>query len=339
MPDRRRDAGSVAGRAALSVAALLLASLWTAPSSFAAPTESILDAVVKVTASVPAEARTADTLGRVREGSGAVIDDNGLVLTIGYLILEANDVALTLNDEREVRARVVAYDHATGFGLVRAIGKLGVTPLALGNSAGMTRGKPALAASFGGARAALGVHVVARRPFAGSWEYLLEDAIFTVPPHPFFGGAALIDETGTLVAIGSLIVPDAAEPSVRSPGNMFVPVDRLKPILGDLLALGRSSAPAHPWLGLNAEEVLGRVFVTRVPPSGPAASAGIKEGDILLTVGGQSVDGLADYYRKLWSLGPAGVDVPLTLLRGSSPHAVSIKSIDRADWLRTGMGY
>ena len=318
-----------------------LASILVAPpvSAQSLNVDQVLSAVVKVSAEVPADARTARVLGTQREGSGVVIDDNGLVLTVGYLILESMGAQITAADGRTVPAKFVAYDHDSGLGLLRATKPLGVKPLPLGESTAMNEKDRVLVASFGGRRAAIGAFVVSRRDFAGSWEYLLENAIFTTPPHVAFGGAALIDPKGSLVGIGSLIVPNAQNNETALPGNMFIPIDALKPILGDLLARGRSSTGPRPWLGVYPEEHQGRVFVVRVPPGGPGANAGLEPGDIILGVGDKPVTGLADYYRKIWSLGKAGITVPLTILRNSAPGQVKVKSIDRYDWLKMHVSY
>ena len=299
----------------------------------------LLSAVVALHSEVPASARTAAALGRTRQGNGVVIDDSGLVLTIGYLILEAESVELTVGGSRRVPAEVLAYDHETGLGLVRATRPLGVTPIPIGSSGPLSRGGQVLVASAGGYNAAIAAYVVSRRDFAGWWEYLLEKAIFTAPAHPVFGGAALIDADGRLVGVGSLMVPDAAEENQPLPGNMFVPIDALKPILADLIAEGRAARPARPWLGLYPQEIHGRLFVTRVPQGGPADLAGLEPGDLVLGVAGKAVTTLTGYYRTLWELGPAGVEVPLDMLKGNSPTQVKIRSIDRREWFRKPPSY
>jgi len=301
--------------------------------------QSILDGIVRVTTRVPATARTAGTLGSEREGSGVVIDSNGLVLTIGYLILEAEQAEIGLADGRKVDATLVAYDHDTGFGLVRATKPLGVPAIELGDSGSLEANERVLVASHGGQSMAMAALVVSRRPFAGYWEYLLEQAIFTAPPHPAFGGAALISSAGKLLGIGSLIVSDAAGPEQPVPGNVFIPVDRLKPILGQLLDTGRSAAPRRPWLGLYAQEIHGRLFVTRTAAGGPAQSAGMRQGDLVVGIEGKAITGLADFYRKLWALGPSGVVVRLDVLRGTSVTPIAIKSGDRYQWLRMNGSY
>ncbi len=321
----------MAGLAAM----LLLGQFLAIPEARAGP----LDAVVGVNATIPEDARTAAALGRERVGSGVVIGPDGLVLTIGYLILEAISVEIVLPDQRVAPAEIVAYDHATGFGLLRSLQPLSIVPMELGISADLDQGGEVLVAAFGGSRPIIGATVVSRREFAGYWEYLLPDAIFTAPPHHDFGGAALIGRDGRLLGIGSLIVGDAAGPETSSPGNMFVPIDALKPILDDLLAHGRSRASPRPWLGLFSEDLRGRVFITRVAPDGPAAKAGLAENDIIVAVQGRPVRDLADFYRKLWALGEAGVQASLTVLTASGIAEIIVTSADRYDYLKLKSSY
>ena len=298
-----------------------------------------LEAVVGVRAVISADARTAPVLGTARAGSGVVIGDGGLVLTIGYLILEASEADILLPGARVVPAEVVAYDYETGFGLLRALGALEIEPIALGGSAALSEDTEVLVAGFGGPGAIAGAHVVSRRDFAGYWEYLLPEAIFTAPPHHAYGGAALLGPDGKLLGIGSLAVGDAAAPHRLSPGNMFVPIDALKPILEDMIALGRSRRPPRPWLGLYSEDLNGRVFVNRVASYGPAAKAGIAANSVIVAVKGAPVRDLADFYRKLWALGPAGVDVPLTLMTPEGVRETTVRSADRYDFLKIKPSY
>jgi S1-C subfamily serine protease len=298
-----------------------------------------LDGVVQIIAHVPQDARTASTLGTERQGTGVVIDDSGLVLTIGYLILEAMEIRIQGAAPEPVPARMVAYDHETGFGLVRAEQPLNLTPIPLGVSAEVQPAEPLMVVSNVGGLDAAGVYVVDRRDFAGYWEYLLEDAIFTAPPHAEFGGAALLDRDGRLVGIGSLLVNDAGFRDRLIPGNMFVPIDQLKPIMGDLLSRGRRADPGRPWLGVILEEQHGRVFVTRVSPESPAAGAGIAPDDIILGVDGVPVRGLMDFYRALWGRGQAGVEVRLDVLQGMAVRPVTVKSGDRYRYLRLNPTY
>jgi serine protease Do len=299
-----------------------------------------LDAVVGVRATIPEDARTARVLGTEREGSGVVIDRDGLVLTIGYLILEAIKAEIVLpQGSRVVPADIVAYDYDTGFGLLRALAPIGIEPIEFGNSAAAGERTEALAVSSGGPQPVIGTVVVSRRDFAGYWEYLLPHAIFTSPPHHSYGGAALIGRDGRLLGIGSLLVGDAAAPDTPMPGNMFVPIDALKPILGDLVANGRSRAPPRPWLGLYGEDHRGRLFVRRVAPDGPAARAGLAADDIIIAVKGEPVHGMADFYRKVWALGRAGVEVPLTVLTADGVSEVTVRSADRYDYLKLKPSY
>jgi S1-C subfamily serine protease len=298
-------------------------------------TGDVLDAVVAVHANVPPSARTARTLGTERSGSGIVIDGNGLVVTVGYLVLEAASVELGIG-ERRIPARVLAYDHDTGLGLLRAEGRLDVGPVRLGDSTALAERAHLLVSSHGGVQATRPAVLVSRRAFAGYWEYLLEDALFTAPVHPMFGGAALLDDSGALVGIGSLTVSDAVRGRRPVPGNVFIPVDLLKRVLPDLLSEGRSSGPVRPWLGLYADDALGPVVVRRLAEGGPAAAAGIAVGDVVIGVGTEPATSLEGFYRALWASGTAGDAVKLTLLRAGRVVSVSVASGDRYDWLRAG---
>jgi serine protease Do len=297
-----------------------------------------LTAVVGVSAKIQQNARSAETLGLQRRGTGALIRE-GYVLTIGYLVIEAEAIQVTGADGRTLPATLAGYDHATGFGLLKVIGKLAGKPLPLGDSARLAEREPAMAVTASARDAPSLVYVVSRRPFSGNWEYLLESAIFTYPPVMDWSGAPLIGAKGELLGIGSLIVPDAGEPGTQSPGNMFVPVDLLKPILEDLIAQGRRKGPARPWLGINADELRGRLFVGRVSPDSPAARAGLKSGDIVLAVGAEEVTTLADFYRKIWGRGPAGSEVTLKVLQGVRVTDVKVRSIDRTDYFRPSRTY
>jgi S1-C subfamily serine protease len=298
------------------------------------PLADITSAVVRVKTYINPDARTRENLGGQREGSGVVLDSNGLVLTIGYLMVEAQAAELVTNDGRAVPANIVGYDHESGFGLLQAAAPLKVTPMAMGVSAALKERDPALVVSYGGISRVAAVTVVSKREFAGSWEYLLDEAIFTSPPHPAWSGAALVNAEGRLVGIGSLIVGDASGKGDGVPGNMFVPIDRLPPILGDLMASGHSGAPAAPWLGLTTEELRGRLVVSQPVAGGPAEKAGIKRGDIITGIGGRAAGRLIDFYRTVRALGSAGVTVPLDIDRNGERRRVDIKSINRRDHLK-----
>ena len=290
-------------------------------------------AVVKLSVRVPQSARTAETLGAEREGTGVVIDDSGLVLTIGYLLLEAESILVVASDGRVLPASVAGFDHATGFGLVRASQSLG-NPLELGEA---TRARELNTVVIAAQPAAGGLSyasIVARRPFTGWWEYALDDAIFTAPARDNHSGAALVSADGQLIGIGSLWVGDTIESGAAFPGNMFVPVDQLLPILADLKRYGRRRGAARPWLGVYSEEVRGHVLITQVLRDSPAAKGGVHRGDVVLAIGGLAVGSQAEFYHALWASGAAGVEVVLQVWRNKSVREVVVRSIDRTEFLR-----
>jgi S1-C subfamily serine protease len=300
----------------------------------AASLEELVSAVVRIKTYINPDGQTVQSLGREREGSGVVIDEDGLVLTIGYLMVEAHAAEVTTNGGRTVPAIVVGYDHETGFGVLKATEPLKLKPLAFGRAADAKERDPVLIASHGGPGMVSAAHVAAKREFAGNWEYLLDEAIFTTPPHPAWSGAALISREGKLLGIGSLIVGDTAGTGSATPGNMFVPIDRLPPILGDLIADGHVAGPGRPWLGVAADDVRGRLIVSRVTPGGPAERAGIRKGDEIVGVAGEPPRSLADFYRKIWATGTAGATVPLDVEQGGEKRRIGVKSINRLDNLK-----
>jgi S1-C subfamily serine protease len=321
------------------VAAALLLGAMSGPVQAEPPsTDELNAAIVKVKAFVQGDARSAATLGTEREGTGTLIGGDGLVVTIGYLVLEADRVELTASGKK-VPAEIVGYDHETGFGLVRALTKIPAKPLKLGDSSQVKVKDRVLAINYNGAESARPALVVSRREFAGYWEYLLANAIFTAPPLMDWSGAALVDQEGRLVGVGSLIVNDPMGGGDIGPGNMFVPIDFLKPVMADLLTQGKPATPPKPWIGVNSEEVRGRLFVTRVSPGTPADKAGLKKDDIILGVGGKPVATLAEFYKALWASGPAGGDVRLNVLQGAAPAEITVKSIDRYKWLKMNRSY
>ncbi|MFB3885641.1 MAG: S1C family serine protease [Thermodesulfobacteriota bacterium] len=305
-----------------------------APAHAEQAAEEILRAVVKVRAIVPKDARSARTLGTEREGNGVLIDSKGHILTIGYLISDAETIEVIGPEDRPIRATFVGYDQNTGFGLLRADESLPVEPMKLGQSSEVKEGDPILVAGHGGKDSVQVGQVIARKEFVGYWEYLIDNAIYIAPPYPNFGGAALIDRDGRLLGIGSIYTQMAIPGLGAIPCNMFVPIDLLNPILSDLMTRGRPREAPRPWLGLNAEEAHGRVFVTRVTSEGPAEKAGLQPEDLILTVNGKIVNGLADFYRKVWALGNAGVDVTLGILRGTQIRDITVHSSDRYQSLR-----
>ena len=325
----RGSSSGIAPRAVLGAIVISLVST-SAAAAETASIDDLVSAVVRINTHINPEGRTVQGLGREREGSGILIDSDGLVLTIGYLMVEAYAAEVGANNGRTMPANVVGYDQESGFGLLRAIAPLKLKPMPLGKSAEIKEGDPVLIASFGGRGMVAGAYVVAKREFAGSWEYLLDEALFTAPPHPAWSGAALISREGKLMGVGSLIVGG----SDKVPGNMFVPIDRLSPILGDLIATGRMVGPARPWLGINTDEMGGRLFVSRVTPASPAERAGITRGDVIVSVKGEQPKSLADFYRKVWAQGSAGDTVALDVLQDSEVRRIEVKSMNRLDHLR-----
>lgn len=328
------------------LAALFLPSPAFAAAPKAAPGESppaassyqhladAASAVVALKVKALGNARSNATLGAERAGSGVLFAPQNLILTIGYLILEADSVEVTASNGRTVPAIVAAYDPATGFGLLKPLAPLEVKPIRLGSSQGVEALDRVLVAS-GAPEDALSVAtVVSKRQFAGYWEYLIDDAIFTSPPRADFGGAALINKEGELVGVGSLFVMDAGTPGERLPGNMFVPIDLLKPVLAEMIQTGRQKGSVRPWLGINSRELEGRLHVMRVSADSPAEKAGIAAGDIILGLAGQKVESLPSFYRQLWSTGAPGVEVTLKVLKGTEVQDVKVRTMDRFDNIR-----
>ncbi len=292
-----------------------------------------MSAVVRLSSRIPEDGYTAQMLGTERTGNGVVIRDNGLIVTIGYLITEAEAVWITTQDGRVVAGHPLAFDFATGMGLVLPLAPLAIAPLPFGTSAGVDVDDEVYVIGHGGRGHALKAEIFARREFAGYWEYLLDVALFTSPPHPEWSGAALLDHDGRLVGIGSLFVQEAEGDDVRK-GNMFVPIDVLVPILDDMIRTGRAGRPPRPWLGLYASEDNKRIVVGGLAQGGPAERAGVKQGDQIVAVAGQQVDSLADLYRGVWNLGPSGTEIPITVTRGGAMVPVTVKSADRGDFLK-----
>lgn len=295
--------------------------------------EALFGAIVKISTRAVPGARTAESLGDEREGTGVVIGDNGLVLTIGYLIVEADDVKITDAKGRTLPAGVVGYDHASGFGLVRTAVPLDAQPIALGDSGKTAERDPVMIASAGGSGASF-AWIVSKRQFTGNWEYQLDYALYTSPPAANWSGAALIDRDGKLLGIGSLIVREATADEPKLPGNVFVPIDFLKPILSDLIREGHRAGPARPWLGIAADEVQGHLLVTRVSPEGPGDRAGVSVGDIILGVDAHAVRTQAEFYARVWERRNAGDEVPLKVLKGVDVKEIKVRSIDRIEYFK-----
>jgi S1-C subfamily serine protease len=291
-----------------------------------------LSAVVGLHAIIPSDAFTADTLGTERAGNGVVIDD-GLVLTIGYLITEAETVWLHLGDGRVVEGHALGIDQETGFGLVQALGKLDIEPIPIGDSSSIAVDDRVVVGGVGGRTRSVAGRIVAKQEFAGYWEYFLKEAIFTGPAHPNWGGTGLISTRGELIGIGSLQI-EREIGGKNEHLNMIVPIDLLKPVLDDLRKFGRVNKPMRPWLGMYTTEMDDKVVVVGIAPKGPAARAELKTGDMILAVDGKPVSSAAEFYRRLWGLGAAGVDVPMTLYREGDTFNVVVASGDRAKMLK-----
>lgn len=294
--------------------------------------EAALTAIVALSTRVPPEAFTAETLGTERAGNGVVIGEDGLVLTIGYLVTEADSVWLTTHDGRSLPGHVVGFDAVTGFGLVQALGDLKLKPLKLGRSGPVRIGDRAVLAGVGGRARSLAVEIVARQEFAGYWEYVLDEALFTAPSHPHWGGAALIGPDGSLLGIGSLQLQQGG-PDGPKTINMIVPIDLLPPILSDLTTRGRVDRPVRPWLGLYASDGEEAVVVMGLADDGPAEAADLRPGDVIVAVAGEPVADLAGFFRQVWALGEAGVRVPLTIQRDGKTLKLSVTSSDRERFL------
>ncbi|MBV8458776.1 MAG: serine protease [Acetobacteraceae bacterium] len=311
------------------------ANLQPDPDDYAYDLEQVLKAVVGLKSYIPADAFTAGTLGTERAGSGVVIRDSGLIATIGYLITEAETIWITTADGRAVAGHALAYDQETGFGLVQALGRLGLPPVELGDSDGLKIGDQVVFAAAGGRHHAVETRVVGRQEFAGYWEYVLDDAIFTAPAHPFWGGCGLIGNDGKLLGVGSLILQQGDGKGRRLDMNMGVPIGLLGPIIDDLVAYGRVNRPARPWLGIYATESDDELIVGGLADDGPAAKAGVQTGDRILSINDDDVGDLAGLWRRIWASGSAGAEVKLRILRDRGPVTLSVRSADRAKFLKS----
>jgi S1-C subfamily serine protease len=316
------------------------ASDWTVPPAaqpdpkdYDFDLDRALGSVVGLRSVVPADAFSAETLGTERAGNGVLIREDGVVLTIGYLITEAESVWLTFSDGRAVQGHALGYDQETGFGLVQALARLDLPALSLGQSSAAAVGDNVVVGGAGGRHHSVAAQIAARQEFAGYWEYVLDEAIFTAPAHPNWGGTAMIGPHGDLLGIGSLQLEQPGEKGNQHL-NMIVPIDLLKPILDDLLTLGRRNRPPRPWLGLYATEVNDRIVVVGLASRGPARKAELRTGDVVLAVGGTEVTELAGLFRRIWSLGNAGVEVPLTVYRDGRTFDLTVPSADRRKFLK-----
>jgi S1-C subfamily serine protease len=310
-------------------------ALQPGPDDVSYDLERALSSVVALRSQIPEDALTASMLGTERAGHGVVIDERGLVLTVGYLVTEAETIWLVDINGAATPGHALGYDQETGLGLVQALGQLNLPALKLGNSSDLVIGDDVILGGYGGMKNSVKARVVSKREFAGYWEYVLDEGIFTSPPHPSWGGAALLNSNGELVGIGSLFVQQALPGEERHDGNLIIPIDLLKPILDDLKKYGRRQKPARPWLGMITTEVNGALVVAGMVDDGPADRAGVSVGDIVLGVNREPVNDLAVMFRRIWALGPAGTDIPLNLQRNDDQLEVHVHSVSRYDMLKS----
>lgn len=323
----------------------------TAPPPSAQATLNALSlanaAVVGVQVTAAEGARSAETLGRQRTGSGVVIGADGLVLTIGYLMLEAQQIEIITQDNKILPASPVAYDLATGFGLLRPLLPLrGVAPVPLGSLQDLRPGEPLMAATGAtadGEESDISMtRLVGKRAFSGSWEYHIDIALFTSPPVTAgsgnHSGAPLFNHKGELIGIGSLLVMHASGENQPLPGNMFVPVDLLKPILAELQQSGSSRPSRRPWLGVTSSDQGGQVQIMRVSEGSPAESAGLQAGEVVLAVDGMEVTTLEAFYKKLWARAAPDAPVRLTVRHGDEVRTLVLTPQDRMLTLKKPAG-
>src|SRR6476660_4234799 len=303
------------------------------PGDYAYDLDRALSAAVGLSAVVPADAFTAEILGTERAGNGVLIRNN-VVLTIGYLVTEAETIWLTLIDGRAVPGTVLAYDQTTGFGLIQALARLDLPALPIGQSSAVSVGERVVVGGAGGRQKSVAARIVAKQEFAGYWEYVVDEAIFTSPSHPNWGGTALIGPNGDLLGIGSLQLQEGREQGPPGDINMIVPIDLLPPIFDDLLTIGRPNKPSRPWLGLYATAIENRIVVVGLAKDGPSQKADLRTGDVLLSIAGAEVSDLAGLYRKVWSLGAAGLEIPMSIYRDGKTIETRVKSGDRARFLK-----
>ena len=280
-------------------------------------------AVVGLQVLVPPDRPSAATLGEERAGSATIIDPDGLAVTVGYLVLEAARIEVTLEDGRRTTARIVGHDFESGLALIRLDPAGAPYPAAqLGQSAPLAAGQPVAIVGVGAAGPAVGVmvRVTGVGPFVAYWEYLLDRAVFVAPHHPAFGGAALVDPDGALVGVVSLRLPA---------GHLAIPIDLLAPARDALVRTGRSARPPRPWLGIRALGMDGGIGIAGISPAGPAQAAGLRQGDVILRVNGERVADVEAFYRRLWAQ-PVNQPLELGVWRDGALETITVRPRDRS---------
>jgi len=299
--------------------------------------EQFYESIVSVRSIVPSEARTAASLGVEREGNGVAIDEKH-ILTIGYIVIESESIEIGLPDGRRLPAKLVGYDHTTGFGIIKSIVPLKMPSLKLGDSDNIDSEQDLLILPSPNRGAGSIVRSVSRRPFTGWWEYFVENPIYTTPSNGLWAGAPILNNNGEILGIGSLFVSESV-PGIFSPGNMSVPINLLKPILEDLISNGRRKSKIQPYLGISSDDSNNQIIVTRISDGGPAFQAGIRPQDIIVTINGSQVSDLKSFYQKLWKSGEAGITIELSVLRRGTIMNFSVKTVDRLDYFFTPQSF
>ncbi len=305
------------------------------PADFPFDLDTTLESIVSVRAQIPEDGLTAPILGTERSGHGVLIEDPDLILTVGYLVTEAESIWLVDYSGNTVPAHTLSYDQETGFGLVQALGPLQAQPMPLGRSSELNVGDRVIVAGAGGIEQAISTNLVGKREFAGHWEYVLDEALFTTPAHDNWSGAALIDSRGLLCGIGSLVLQTRSDNGSVHNANLMIPIDVLPPVLDDLRLYGRRNQPGRPWLGWFVQETEHGLVVAGLYATGPAAAAGINTGDVIHEVDGETIEDLASLFRTIWALGDAGIEIPITLTRDGDTHNIVVHSVDRYSCLKT----
>jgi S1-C subfamily serine protease len=293
------------------------------------------DAMVSITAHIPDDAMSAGLLGTERVGHGVRIREDGLIATIGYVVHEAENVWIG-SKSRVVPGFVVGNDFDSGFALLKPLLPLDGPSMPLGRADQLAIGDAVTVMSSGGANPVVEAHVVAKQEFAGRWEYVLDQAVFTAPPHDSWSGAALVDRMNRLCGLGSLVIQGFEIKGAASTVNMFVPIDLLAPYIDEICQHGRRLAPPRPWLGMLVHDDQNDLTVVGVYRNCPADKAGLRPGDVILGIDDAPVTGLANMFRRLWSLGSAGVDVPMSVLRNAERMDITVQSGDRVGFQRKG---